>query len=90
MSSFGCHDILEVETGKDFMRKSKYLSELGATASCALRASELCTCRRGGSPEELVIGDSWFGSVKASVAQANAGFECCFQVKTNSALFPKK
>ena len=81
---------LEIQMGKDLMRHTKYQQELGATAACGLRLSEGVTRRTGSDPVELVLGDSWFGSVKASVAQSKAGFECCFQVKQNHALFPKQ
>ena len=81
---------LEVQAGKDTMRKSAYFSELGATALCALRISKAITRRQEGElPQELALVDSWFGSVKASVAQAKAGFECIFQIKTNHSQFPK-
>ena len=82
---------LETQKGKDGMKGSEHFKELGATASCSLRASLAVTRRTGTTrPEELIIGDSWFGSVKAAVAQGKAGFECIFQVKTNHSLFPKK
>ena len=81
---------LEVQPGKDTIRKSAYFSELGATAPCALRISKAITrCQEGKLPQELVLADSWFRSVKAAVAQAKAGFECIFQIKTNHSQFPK-
>lgn len=78
--------------GKELMRSTEHFEELGATASCSLRRASKALTRRkeGEQPIELVLGDSWFGSVKAAVAQAKAGFECIFQIKTNHALFPKK
>ena len=85
----GVMTYLEIQMGKHHMKKAKYFTELGATAFCGLRASEYLTCKSGQDPEELVLGDSWFGSVKVSVAQSQAGFECCFQVKTNTTLFSK-
>ena len=81
---------LEIQKGKEGMKGSEHFKELGATASCSLRAAKAVTRRKGTRPEELIIGNSWFGSVKAAVAQSKAGFECIFQVKTNHSLFPKK
>ena len=86
----GIMTFLEIQRGKDDMKKSEYFSEIGATASCGLRAAKACSHKTGEGPEELVLGDSWFGSVKAAVAQAQAGFECTFQVKQNHSLYPKK
>ena len=87
----GVMTYLEIQMGKDYMKNQKHFEKLGATASCTLRAAENLTRRfEGDMPEELLIGDSWFGSVKAAVSQVQAGMECCLQVKTNSALFPKK
>ena len=87
----GVMTFLEVQMGKDYMKDTEHFEELGATASCSLRASTAVTQRKEDeAPVELVLGDSWFGSVKAAVAQAKAGFECIFQIKTNHSLFPKK
>ena len=87
----GVMTYLEIQRGKEDMReRSEFFSEIGATASCGLRAAKACSHKTGMESEELVIGDSWFGSVKAAVAQAQAGFQCVFQVKQNHALYPKK
>ena len=72
------------------MKNSEYFSELGATASCALRAAKNASHKIGENAGELVLGDNWLCSVKAAVAQSKARFECVFQVKQNHALFPKK
>ena len=86
----GVMTYMEIQQGKELMKGTTYFSELGATASCLLRVAEGVTHKRGTQPEEIVLGDSWFGSVKAAVAQSQAGFECVLQVKQNFALFPKK
>ena len=74
------------------MKKSTYFNELGATASCLLRAAQAVTCRLGinNKPNEIAMGDSWFGLAMAAVALTKKGFECIFQVKNNHSLFPKK
>ena len=70
----GIMTFLEIQRGKDDMKKSEYFSELGTTVSCGLRAANACSHKTGERPEELVLGDSWFGSVKAAVAMAHEGF----------------
>ena len=87
---------LEIQRKKDEMKKLRHHEELGATAACTLRIAEGVTQNKPnemgptGRAKEIIIGDSWFGSVKAAVALRRAGFECVLQVKTNHALFPKK
>ena len=90
----GILSFLEIQRGKGQMNGHKYFDKIGATASCALRAAE------GGSHKEadktsdhvreIVLADSWFGSVTAAVAIAQAGFDCILQIKQNHSLYPKK
>ena len=87
----GILSFLEIQRGKGQMNNHKHFREIGATASCALRLAE------GGSHKkpsdkvvEIVLGDSWFGSVKAAVAHAQGGFDCIFQIKQNHSLYPKQ
>ena len=76
------------------MNGHKHFEKLGATASCGLRLAEGGSHKDADSPtddvKEIVLGDSWFGSVKAAVAQAQAGFDCILQIKQNHSLYPKK
>ena len=51
----GVMTYLEIQMGKQLMKKAKYFTELGATASCALRAPEYLTCKSGQDLEELVF-----------------------------------
>ena len=66
----GVTTYLEVQQGKEYMKTTQYHQELGATAACTLRAAEAVSInnKKGLKPEEIIIGDSWFGSVKAAVA----------------------
>ena len=76
------------------MSKYKHYDSLGATGSCALRlvegGSHMQVDKSQDNVKEIVLGDSWFGSVKAAVAHAQKGFDCIFQIKQNHSLFPKK
>ena len=76
------------------MNKHKYYGSLGATGSCSLRLAEGGSHMQVDNPQdnvkEIVLGDSWFGSVRAAVAHAQKGFDCIFQIKQNHSLFPKK
>ena len=36
-----------------------------------------------------ILGDAWFGSIRAAVEAADSGIECIFQVNSNHGLFPK-
>ena len=63
---------MEVQEGKDGMRKKDFSRELGATAGCTarlVRGSKYCgdnierqTAEEEGK-KEIVYGDSWFGSM---------------------------
>ena len=86
----GIMTYLELQSGRELMKESRYFSHLGATASCTLRIAEGVTDKTADKPSEIVLGDSWFGSVKAASALSEAGFESILQIKTNHALFPKK
>ena len=81
---------IELQQGKEGMKSSRYNTEYGATTGCTLRCAEGVSRRTGNEPEEIVTGDSWFGSVKAAAALKQKKFECILQVKQNSSLFPKK
>ncbi len=81
---------LEIQRGKTEMPKWRACHrELGATASCTVRATvEMANCGQKESEHRrnCVIGDSWFS--------AEAIYDCCHEwigiVKTSHSLFPKK
>ena len=64
-----------------------YQKELGATAACTVRASEVTTQVK--EARTMLKGDAWFGSVKAAAAAVERGMEAVYQIKTNHGLFPK-
>ena len=76
-----------------------YHKELGATAACTVRLAEGSTYA-GNNPErhearankkaELVIGDSWFGSVRSCEQLKLRGHESIFAIKSNHRKYPKQ
>ena len=73
---------LELYEGKNPMQEKQYVSEFGAT-TLRLVESIAATGR-------VVIGDSWFGCVKASVQLKEHRLYSIMLVKTNHALYPKE
>ena len=85
---------LEIQRGKEEMKKLPYHKELGATAACTVRLAQgITTCTSSdtsSTPRGIILADLWFGSVRASLALLEAGFESILQIKQNHGLFPKK
>jgi hypothetical protein len=52
---------LEVQEGKDAMRRARFSTEQGCTAACTMR---LCEAVGDNAQSRTYIADSWFGSVK--------------------------
>ena len=84
----GIMQCLEICRGKEGMKEKRLQRELGATAACTVRLTELCHQEQH-SPKDLVMGDAWFGSVKAATELAKRNSASILQVKTNHKLFPK-
>ena len=61
--------------------------ELGATTSCTLRAT---TTIEKLHHRNLILGDSWFSSVRTAEAIHESGHEWIGVVKTSHSLFPKQ
>ena len=77
---------IEFYEGKDIMRQKKYVKEFGATTACTLRLSEYWK-----NSGRIVIGDSWFGSVKTAVQlMLKNGLYSILLVKTAHKNFPKR
>ena len=74
---------LEIYEGKDRMKDKEFVSDFGATAATTLR---LCHEIQGSG--RVVIGDSWFGSVKTAVCLHKVGLYAIFLVKTAHKLYP--
>jgi Transposase IS4 len=83
----GCIVGLELQRGKEGMRAGEYCDSLGATAACTLRLAELSLI---GNTNSGLMGDAWFGSVKAATALAKKGYKAILQIKTGHSLFPKQ
>ena len=83
---------LELQRGREGMRDSEHHRELGATAACTVRLSEVCKQRNDLVDDDNTLvmkGDSWFGSVKAAANLAQRGIECILQIKTGHSFYPK-
>jgi len=79
---------LEIQRGKVEMPKwSERHRELGATTSCTLRAT---TTIEKLHHHNLILGDSWFSSVRTAEAIHESGHEWIGVVKTSHSLYPKK
>ena len=79
---------LGIYRGKEGMKEKRLQRELGATAACTVRLTEICHQEQYSS-KDLVMGDAWFGSVKAATELAKRNSAAFLQVKTNHKLFPK-
>ena len=77
------------------MKNKEYFKELGTTAACCLRGvkdtSDIPSVNgeEEEKPKRLYFGDSWFGSVKTSVAIGKAGHHAFMMVKTAHACSQK-
>ena len=69
------------------MKKIKYQSDFGATTACVLRMAE--GFEDDSECGTIVMGDAWFGSVRAVTQLAKRSMDSIFQVKSNHGLFPK-
>jgi hypothetical protein len=80
---------MEIQRGKEGMKDALYNRQYGATAGCTVRLLENSIPQGQGNIRHGIRADAWFGSVKAAMEVGIRGHECVFQVKTNSALYPK-
>jgi hypothetical protein len=81
---------LEICRGKNEKRIPRYKNEMGATAACTCRIAEsVCQTHYDGT-REIIMGDSWFGSVKTATEISKRGKDGIFQVKIAKRLFPKE
>ena len=88
---------LEIQEGKARMSTKEH-QRLGSTAACVVRGVQATekltrfpTVHDEGQEvsKRLYFGDSWFGSVKAVAAVAQAGHHACFIIKTGHSRSPK-
>ena len=76
---------MELYEGKDAMATKDHVQEYGATCATTLRLSESIK-----GTGRVVVGDSWFGSVKTAVALKKIGLYSILLVKTAHANYPKE
>lgn len=76
---------MELHEAKEDMANKDYVSDFGATTACCLRITE---SYKGSG--RIIIGDSWFGSVKSCVQLYNInGLHSIMLVKTAHKKFPR-
>eukprot|EP00873_Tetraselmis_striata_P015222 jgi/Tetstr1/435486/TSEL_024391.t1 len=80
----GVMTYIEIQEGRDPMRVKPHAAEHGVTTACVMRMAETCT-----STNSTLLGDAWFGSVKAAVQVGKMGRHFIGVVKTGHGLFPK-
>jgi hypothetical protein len=85
---------LEIQRGKAEMPTwSEGHRELGATASYSVRATKAmanCGQKEAVYRRNLVLGDSWFSSVRTAKAIHESGHEWIGVIKISHNLYPKK
>ncbi len=85
---------LEIQRGKVEMPKwSDKHHEQGATTSCTIRATDKmanCGQKEDDHRQNIIVGDSWFSSIKKAEAIYESGHEWIRIVKTSHSLFPKQ
>ena len=70
------------------MKDQKCQKELGATAACTMRLGEATT--QDPAARTLLMGDAWFGSVRAAAAAWSKNVDAVHQIKSNHGLHPKQ
>ncbi len=84
---------LEIQRGKNEMKKLELHKKLGATSSCVARLAGLTS--GSGQPHEdanhfeVFAGDSWFSSVRTAEYMSTRGYHFIGQVKNAHKRFPK-
>ena len=69
------------------MKTEQYFQQMGATAACTVCLGEGTIQNKDAST--IIIGDAWFGSVRAAVEAADGGMQAMLQVKSNHGLYPQ-
>ena len=75
---------MELYKGKNPMQSKQYVSDFGATCATMLRLVESIA-----ASGRVVIGDSWFGSVKAAIQLREQGLYSIMLFKTNHVYTPR-
>ena len=74
---------LDIQKGKEAMKKSTFQSELGGTAVCMKRLAISAKGRGQLTSNNTYFADSWFSSVKTAEEMAAEGVNYCGPVKTS-------
>ena len=74
---------LEIQKGKEAMKKSKFQSELGGTAACMKRLAIATKGCGQLTSNNTYFSDSWFSSVKTAEEMAASGVIYCGPAKTS-------
>ena len=74
---------LEIQKGKEAMKKSTFQSELGGTAACMKRQAIATKGCGQLTSNATYFADSWFSSVKTAEEMAASGVNYCGPVKTS-------
>ena len=74
--------------GKNGMTDQSCQKELGATTACTMRLGEATT--QNPAARTLLMGDAWFGSVRAAAAAWKKNMDAVYQIKSNHGLCPKQ
>ena len=74
---------LEIQKGKEAMKKSEFQSELGDTAECMKRLAFATKGCGQLTSNNTYFADSWFSSVKTAEEMAASGVNYCGPVKTS-------
>ena len=75
----GCLLGLEIQRGKEGMKNMQYSKRFRATSACSIRLSEMLQSDNNirdwidSNPKSLIIGDSWFSSVKTALGIGRKG-----------------
>ena len=73
---------LEIQKGKEAMKKSTFQSELGGSAACMKRLAIATKGCGQLTSNDTYFDDIWFSSVKTAEEMAAAGVNYCGPVKT--------
>ena len=80
------HIELQMGKDKDKKKKKEWVIEYGITTACTLRLA-----KHWAGKGKIIVGDSWFGSVKSACAlKCELGLDSVLMVKTSHKRFPKQ
>lgn len=69
------------------MKSQQHQREMGATAACTIQLGE--GTNQDNEISTVLMGDAWFGSVRAANEASKREMNAVLQIKSNHSLFPK-